>query len=219
MEQFFPIMMQCPLFAGIAQTELAAMLHCLEAQVVQRQKGEFILREGDPARQAGVVLTGGVQVIQEDYHGDRSIVSAVQPGQLFAETFALAQVKELPVSVVCTEDSQLMLLDCRKMITTCTTACAHHQRIVQNLLRATAQKSLHLHRKLTILTHRTTRDKLLAYLSDQARMHHSREFTIPFDRQALADYLGVERSALSAEISKLRQSGVLESSKSHFRLL
>ena len=219
MEEFLPILLRCPLFAGVAPEELAAMLFCMSPRIVACGKGEYLFSEGDPARQMGVMLSGSAQIIQEDYHGDRSIVGDLQPGQLFGETFALAQVPALPVSVVCTEPGRVMLLDCRRIVTTCSTACSHHQRIITNLLQATAQKNLHLHRKLTILSRRTTREKLMAYLSDQARMHRSREFTVPFNRQALADYLGVERSALSAEIGKLRDLGVLESTKSHFKLL
>lgn len=219
MKEFLPILLQCPLFEGVTPEELTAMLPCLNAAVVARQKNEYLFAEGEPARQMGIVLSGGVQIIQEDYRGDRSIVSALKPGQLFGETFALAQVQALPVSVACTEPSRIMLLDCQRLTTTCTASCAHHQRIIMNLLRATAAKNLHLHRKLTIFSCRTTREKLLAYLSDQARLHRSRSFTIPFDRQALADYLCVERSALSAEISKLRDSGVLKSQKSRFELL
>lgn len=219
MERFASVLLQCPLFAGVTAQELAAMLPCLNAQIITRSKGEYVITEGDPARQLGIVLAGSVQVVQEDYHGDRSIVGEIGPGQLFGETFALAQAQALPVSVVCTGEAQIMLLDCRRLTTTCTATCTHHQKIILNLLHATAQKNLHLHRKLTILTQRTTREKLLAYLSDQARLHHSRSFTIPFDRQALADYLCVERSALSAEIGKLRDMGILESTKSHFNLL
>lgn len=218
MKEFLPILLQCPLFAGVEAEELAAMLPCLNAQVISRGKGEYLFEEGEPALHMGVVLSGGVQVVQEDYHGDRSIVGSIGPGQLFGETFAMAQVPALPASVVCTAPSRIMLLDCCRITTTCSSACAHHQKIIMNLLHATAQKNLHLHRKLTILSKRTTREKLMAYLSEQARMHRSREFTIPFDRQALADYLGVERSALSAEIGKLRDLGVLESTKSRFKL-
>lgn len=219
MKEFLPILLQCPLFAGVEPEELTAMLPCLNARTVTREKGEYLFTEGEPALHMGVVLSGGVQVVQEDYHGDRSIVGTIGPGQLFGETFALAQVPALPVSVICTASSRIMLLDCRRIITTCTAACVHHQRIIRNLLHATAEKNLHLHRKLSIISKRTTREKLLAYLSDQARLHQSRTFTIPFDRQALADYLGVERSALSAEIGKLRDLGVLESTKSLFTLL
>lgn len=219
MKEFLPILLQCPLFAGVEPEELTAMLPCLNARTVNREKGEYLFAEGEPALHMGVVLSGGVQVVQEDYHGDRSIVGTIGPGQLFGETFALAQVPALPVSVICTAPSRIMLLDCRRIITTCTSACVHHQRIIRNLLHATAEKNLHLHRKLSIISQRTTREKLLAYLSDQARLHQSRTFTIPFDRQALADYLGVERSALSAEIGKLRDLGVLESTKSRFTLL
>ena len=219
MQEYIPILLQCPLFAGVTAEELITMLPCLNARTVACGKGEYLFTEGEPARQMGIVLAGSAQVVQEDYHGDRSIVGNLTPGQLFGETFALAQVPALPVSVVCTGPARFMLLDCTRLTVTCAAACAHHQRIILNLLHATAQKNLHLHRKLTILSRRTTREKLMAYLSHQARMHRSREFTIPFARQALADYLGVERSALSAEISKLRELCVLESTKSRFKLL
>lgn len=219
MEGFSSILLQCPLFHGVRPEELSAMLGCLNASVRTCRKGEAILQEGDPATHLGILLSGQAQILREDYHGDRSIVTVVTPGQLFAETFACAQAEELPVTVMCTEPSQVMLIECARLTTTCAAACAHHQRIVLNLLRATAAKNMYLHRKLTILSQRTTREKLMTYLSDQARLHHSRAFTIPFDRQALADYLGVERSALSAEIGKLRDLGVLESQKSHFKLL
>lgn len=219
MEQISSVLLGCPLFAGVAAAELAGMLACLQAREAAYARGEYIFCEGEPARQMGVVLSGGVQVVQEDYHGDRSIVSHIRAGQLFCETFALAQVPMLPVSVMCTADSRIMLLDCQRLTTTCDAGCGHHQRIIRNLLHATAEKNLHLHQKVTILSRRTTREKLLAYLSAQARLHRSRTFTIPFDRQALADFLCVERSALSAEISNMRKEGVIESEKSRFSLL
>ena len=219
MKEFVSILLQCPLFRDVTEEELATLLPCLNAQIVTRDKGAYLFMEGDAAQHMGVVLSGRVQVLQEDYRGDRHIVSAVHPGQLFGEAFALAQLPALPVSILCEEPSTVMLLDAHRLTTTCTAACIHHQRIIRNLLHATAEKNLHLHRKLSILSQRTTREKLLAYLSDQAKLHQSRTFTIPFDRQALADYLGVERSALSAEIGKLRDLGVLESTKSLFKLL
>ena len=112
-----------------------------------------------------------------------------------------------------------MLIDCRRITTSCTNACGFHNAMIYNLLQAVAKKNLEFHQKLAITAKRTTREKLMAYLLSQAKGAGSREFTISYDRQALADYLGVERSAMSAELSKLQKEGVLETTRSHFRLL
>ena len=125
----------------------------------------------------------------------------------------------MPVSVVAVRDSEVMLIDARRITVSCSNACEFHNRMVMNLLCAMAAKNLQLSRKIEITSHRTTREKLMAYLMTQARQARSSSFTIPFDRQALADYLCVERSALSAEIGRLRREGVLESDKSNFTLL
>ena len=125
----------------------------------------------------------------------------------------------MPVSVIAERPSEIMLIDCKRILSTCTNTCIFHQQLINNLLRIVASKNLLLQQKIEVMSQRTTRDKLMTYLLSQAKLKNSSEFTIPYDRQALADYLGVERSALSAEIGKLRKEGVLESTKSHFRLL
>jgi len=163
-----------------------------------------------PARWVGLVLSGAVHVIQEDYYGNRSIVSTFQPPQLFGEAFACAGVASLPVSVEAAQDSTLLLLDCQRVIRTCSDACAFHQRLLSNLLHVVAAKNLLLTQKLSFLSKRTTKEKLMAYLMEEARRAGSPTFRLPYDRQGLADYLGVDRSAMSAELSKLRRAGVLD---------
>ncbi len=219
MEQHYPILKHSPLFANIEQTNLSAMLGCLGAMERNYRKGETIFAEGDPATYMGILCQGGVQVERTDYDGNRTIVSEVAPGELFAESFACAGVSHLPVSVTATKDSKTLLLDSRRITQSCCNACAFHQQMIYNLLKITAQKSLRLHQRAEIVSHRTTREKLMAYLKLQAQQHNSRSFTIPFDRQQLADYLEVDRSGLSAEISKLRKEGILKSEKSRFELL
>ena len=218
MKKYLPILSRCPLFEGVAAEELSAMLGCLGARITERRKNEPILLQGDPARQVGILLAGSAQIVKNDFYGNRSIVASIQPTQLFGETFACAGVDCLPISVIATENSEIMLIDCRRIISSCSNACAFHNRLIFNLLRVVAAKNLLFHQKLEITAKRTTREKLMAYLMEQAREHNASEFTIPFDRQALADYLGVERSALSAEIGKLRDEGVLERSRSRFTL-
>ncbi|MDY3692631.1 MAG: Crp/Fnr family transcriptional regulator [Dysosmobacter sp.] len=209
----------CPLFAGIGGEDLKSLLKCLGARTAAYPKKTVILSEGGPMREVGIVLSGTVQIVRGDYSGNRSIVAAVGPGELFGEAFACAGVKELPVDVVAREDAQVLLLDCQRLLRPCCNACGFHRQLIFNLVQVLARKNLALHQKLEILSRRSTREKLLTYLHQQAKHVHSRSFTIPYDRQELADYLEVERSGLSAEISRLRREGILESERSWFRLL
>ena len=219
MKEFHPILERCPLFEGIRMKDLSAMMGCIGGRTQTVSKGQAIFREGDPATQVGMVLSGAVRLIREDYYGNRSIVAHIGPAEMFGETYACAGVAALPVSVVADVDSQVLLMDCSRITTTCSSACAFHNRIIFNLLKLVATKNLMYDQKIQVTSRRTTREKLMTYLLDQAKQQGSSDFEIPFDRQELADYLEVDRSGLSAEISKLRKEGVLESEKNRFRIL
>jgi len=212
-------LLRCPLFDGIEPSDLTGMLSCLGARHMTYKKGEVILSEGDPARDVGILTAGQVQLIRTDYCGNRSILMNIRPGALFAESFACSKAELLPVSVLAAEDCEVLLLDCRRVLTSCQNACAFHSRIIFNLLQIVADKNLALHRKALITAKRTTREKLMTYLLLQAKESGRPDFTIPFDRQALADYLEVDRSGLSAELSKLKKEGMLDYSKNFFHLL
>ena len=219
MEAYYLVLEKCPLFSGISSQELTGLLHCLGGVVRRAQKGETVLSEGDAATHMGIVLSGGVRLSREDYYGNRSIVSRAGPGELFAESYACANVQAIPVSVVAEEQSTLLLIDCRRLTVSCANACSFHSRIIRNLLQLVAGQNLVFDQKIQITSQRTTREKLMAYLTNQMKLHNSRSFTIPYDRQALADYLEVDRSGLSSQISQLRKEGVLESTKNHFHIL
>lgn len=219
MQKYLSVLEQCPLFANIDPKNIPAMLGCIGGRVQSFSKNETIFMEGSPATQVGVVLSGGVQIVKEDYYGKRSIMATLQPGQLFGESFACADIDRLPVSAIAVEKSEIMRIDCRRITMTCSSACAFHKQMILNLLGVVADKNLMLSQKIEIMSRRSTREKLMTYLLNQAKRRKSSEFTIPLDRQGLADYLGVERSALSAEISKLRADGVLETNRSYFKLL
>lgn len=218
MEEHFEIFSKCPLFAGISQKEMREMLGCLNGKITRIAKGDPVFLEGDPARYMGVVLAGAVQIVRDDYYGNRSVLTVVAPGGLFGETFACAGLEALPVSAIALQNSTVLLLDCRRVLTGCTHACPFHSRLISNLLQGIAQKNLTLTQKIRYMSRKTTREKLMEFLLDQAKEQGNSEFVIPYDRQALADYLGVERSAMSAEIGKLRKEGLIESSGSSFRL-
>ena len=219
MQEFHPILARCPLFEGIRMEDLSAMMGCIGGRTVKVEAGQPVFREGDPATHVGMVLSGAVRLVRDDYYGNRSIVAHIGPAELFGETYACAGVPALPVSVVAEAESQVLLMDCRRITTTCSSACAFHSRIIFNLLRLVATKNLIFDQKIQVTSKRTTRDKLMAYLLSQAKLRGSSSFTIPYDRQALADYLEVDRSGLSAEISKLRREGILESERNRFTLL
>lgn len=219
MEQYFDLLCRCPLFEQVAPEDLPGMLQCLQARITAYTKNQPILLEGDPIRHVGIVLEGSVQILREDYYGNRSILSVIHPAQLFAEVFACAGIDAMPVSVVAASDCRIMLLDCRKVLTTCQNSCVFHNRLIRNLLHIMAAKNLMLNQKLELTSRRTTREKLLAYLLQEAKKADSNQFTIPFDRQQLADYLGVDRSAMSTELGKLKKEGRIDFHKGSFKLL
>lgn len=213
------ILHRCELFHMIADDDLSRMLDCLGARTEFFDKRSTILSEGSPAKQIGIVLSGAVQTIQIDYFGNRSIVSDSGPGELFAESFACAETEAVPVSVVASEPSEVMLVDCSHILHTCENNCGFHQQLIFNLMKGLAAKNIQFHQKLGVTSKRSTREKLLEYLMLQSKKCGSRSFDIPFDRQELADYLEVDRSGLSTEIGKLRREGVLISYRKHFELL
>ena len=218
MESFLPVIKSSRLFEGIAENEIKDMLLCLDAKTSFYEKGAYILRTGDPAKELGLMLSGKGLIIQEDLWGSRNLMTSIEPGQSFAETFACAPGAVLNVSVVAETPCTVMFLNGTRLWTTCPSSCGHHTRLIQNLLFDLAHKNLRLNEKLTHLGQRTTRAKLLSYLSLEAQKHHSLIFDIPFSRQQLADYLFVDRSGLSSELCKMREEGLLEFHKNHFIL-
>jgi len=218
MQKDLDILMLCPLFFGIRQEDMGAMLSCLHAKQKSFSKGEIILGEGAPADLVGVVLSGAVHVVREDYFGNRSMMAKLGPCDLFAEAFALAGVESMPVNVVAAESCEVILIDISRISRPCAKACGFHQQMIYNLMRILALKNLACNQKIEVTSRRSTREKLMAYLLLQAKRAKSGSFIIPFDRQELADYLEVDRSGLSSEIGKLRREGILDCVKNRFTI-
>ena len=219
MQDILPILLETPLFAGIGPEDLSGMLICLGARKQVFQKGSSIFTEGDEAVSMGLVVTGSVLLVRDDIYGNRSILARIGPKQLFGESYAFSREKRLPVSVVAEQEASVLIFDSRRLTSCCHNACAFHNQMIYNLLTMVATKNLLLHQKIQITARRTTREKLMAYLLLLAKEQGSREVTVPYDRQGLADYLEVDRSGLSSEIGKLKKEGILESKKNTFRLL
>lgn len=219
MEKYLEILKTCPLFQKINTENLLKMLSCMGARVQAFDKKYTIFMQGNPAKYIGVVLSGTVQMVHMDYSGNRHVLGNIEAGEIFAEAFACAELPVLPITVVANEPCEILLIENQHMLHTCSNHCQFHQQIIYNLMKDLAQKVLFFHRKLEILSKRSTREKLLTYLMMQAEKEGALCFEIPFDRQELADYLQVDRSGLSAEIGKLQKEGVLKSRKREFELL
>ena len=218
MKDFLPVIRSAPLFSGVSEEELTAMLSCLGAEEKHFPKDDFLLRAGDTAESIGLVLAGSVLVVQEDIWGNRNILSKAGPGQTFAAAYACAPGSLLNVSVAAETPVTAMFLNVRRVLTVCPSACTHHSRIIRNLLGELAEKNLRFSEKLTHMGQRSTRAKLMSYFSAEAQRLGKYEFDIPFSRQQLADYLAVERSGLSLELGKMKRDGLLDFYKNHFVL-
>ena len=206
------------LFRGIAAEEIPTMLQCLEVKQRQFLKGEIIYYAGDIIQSMGLVLSGSVHIESDDVWGNKSLLDRVAPGSVFAETYASIPGEPLMVNVVAAECSQILFLDVGRILQTCSSSCAFHNKLIRNLLSISAQKNLKLSRRIFHTTSKTIRGRIVSYLSFQVVQQGSYIFSIPLNRQQLADYLGVDRSALSNEISKMQKEGLLQVHRNTFHL-
>ena len=218
MEQYLFILRSSPFFQGMTEAEILSVLHCVQATVCHKKKDEYIFRVGDSTESMGLVLKGSVLSLQEDLWGYRNIMHRIGPGEYFAESFAVTPGSVLNVNVVAEEDTEIMLLNMRRLLEVCPQACAHHNRLVRNLTAVLASRIMNLNEKITHMAKRSTREKLLSYLSAESMRQGKLAFSIAYDRQQLADYLCVERAAMSVELSKLQKEGLLKTNRNYFEL-
>jgi CRP-like cAMP-binding protein len=220
------VLESCPLFAEIGGDGLVKLMKCLSASSGRFEKNSFIFLAGESVPSAGIVLSGAVHVIMEDFWGNRAIMARLEPGELFGEAFQCAGLQKLPVSAQATETSEILSIDLPKALSPCSEQCHFHLKFIRNMIRALAEKNILLTQKIGYVTRRTIREKLMSYLSFQASQTKAagREnqdkiaFKIPFSRQELADYLSADRSALSAELGRMRDEGILSFEKNRFVL-
>lgn len=218
MKNYLNLLQKSVLFAGMDSSEIESVLHCLGANVVNYHKNQYVARADETIENIGLVLAGRVQIIQEDFMGNRNIISKVQPPHIFAESFACTPGSHLYVSIVAEMPSKIMLLNVKRVLNTCSSSCTFHNTVIRNLLSDIAGKNIQLNEKLIHMAQRSTREKLLSYLSAESSRHNAAVFDIPYNRQQLADYLSVDRSAMSNELCKMRDEGLLNFHKNHFEL-
>lgn len=206
------------LFRGVSPEEVRLMLGCLNTETKRFQRGGVIYHAGDVVSSIGLVLSGSVSIENDDVWGNRSILDRAGPGQVFAETYACVPNEPLIISVMATEATEILFLDMSRVLTICSNACGFHSKLIRNLLAISAQRNLNLSRRIFHTSSKSIRGRLLSYLSFQAVQHGSSDFEIPFNRQQLADYLSVDRSAMSNELSKMQRDGLIQVNRNHFSL-
>lgn len=209
---------ETPLFQGIKVAEIKHILNCLNAKEKSFKKNEIIFNAGDIVNEIGMVLSGGVNIVVNFYWGNSQILGHIDKGFIFAENYAAIPEKELIVDVVAIDYSEILFINLKKLLITCKNQCGYHQQLIYNLLKISAQKSINLSGRMIHIAPRTIRERVLSYLSEQAILHSDSKFKIPFNRQQLADYLAVDRSALSNELSKMQSEGLIEFKKNSFSL-
>lgn len=213
------VLQQCKLFAGIDAEGLSAILPCLNAQEKRYPKNSFIFHVEESPSCVGIVLEGAVHLVQEDYWGNRTLIERVLPGGTFGEVFACTDEEKIPLNVIAVEDSTILFIDYKRIVTVCSSACSFHLQLIKNMMQALAYKNIALTGKVEHIGKRTLYDKILSYLSSQAIMNNSSSFTIPFSRQELADYLAVDRASLSRTLGIMKAEGVIRFKGRAFELI
>ena len=219
MEKFIPVLKRTKLFAGVGEEEIGAMLDCLQARLCTYKKGEYVFRQGEHPDNIPVLVEGRLYIQRDDYWGNRSIINTVGAGEMFCEAYAAPESGALMNDVLAAEDCTVIFFNAKRIITACSSACRFHSTVVQNLFFAISEKNRKLLQKLELLSKRTTREKLIAYLSEEAKRQNSSTFSIPFNRQQLADFLSADRSAMSKELCKMRDEGLIRFERNRFSLL
>lgn len=219
MNKFIPILKRTALFAGIGENEISAMLGCLDTTLKTYKKGEYVIRQGEHLTNIMILVEGNLHIQRDDYWGNRSIINTIDIGEMFGESYATPGSGAITNDVIATKDSSVFFFNIHKMLTVCPSSCRFHSTVIQNLFYAISDKNRKLVQKLHHMSKRSIREKLISYLSEQSKYQNSKTFTIPFNRQQLADYLSVDRSAMSSELCKLRDEGLLVFQKNNFTLL
>ena len=217
MKKYWAIIQSAEIFKEIDTSDLETMLSCLETEVKMAQRGEIILLAGDKPMSIGMVLDGLLHVIRDDYEGNRALIAAIKPGELFAEALCCAGVSESPVTVIADTDSEILLMNFSRVLHTCSISCNHHTKLIANMLELIAGKNLLLQNRMEIVSLKSVRAKVMRFL-ESFSAKKGRSITIPFNREQMSNFLCVDRSALSHELMRMKNEGLIEYRKNNFLL-
>ena len=208
-----------PLFTGICEEDLPAMLSCLGSFQKDYQKDEIILLESNEVTNIGIIISGIVHMIKEDGEGYKTLLVTMKDGELFGESFSCGSHLDAYVSFLAAAPCTVLFLPFYKIIHSCKMSCTFHHRLIENMVRLIGDKNVQLMHKIEVISKKTLREKIMAYLQYQATAQNSRYFTIPLGRLELAEYLCADRSALTRELSCMQKEGLISYEKNTFKLL
>lgn len=206
----------CLLFKNMTDDNIKSLSNCFKMNIKTYKKNDYIVKMDDDIEYIHIIYSGTCIIEEEDYWGNRSIMDVVLRNQVFGISYAYANIKKYPVSLVAKEKTKVNIIPVSKVFSPCSKHCVHHNTLIKNAVEVLAIKNISLMEKLEHISKRTTREKIISFLSSFAAKTNSNDFYIPFDRQELADYLLVDRSALSSELSKLKKSNLIDYRKNHF---
>lgn len=213
------ILIKNHLFKGLGEEKISDILQCLDSVEKTYDKGEIIILSGSKITSLGIVLKGTIQIVREDVSGNRMMVATLSKGEIFAETIAAQNMEASPVSVYASEFVKVLWISIKRIANPCREVCSQHSNIVMNLLELIAKKNMYLNQRMELLSQRSIRDKIMLYLQLEGKSAGSNRFTIRLNRNELADYLCVDRSALSRELGKLQAAGEIEFHKNEFGIM
>ncbi|MGI5891817.1 MAG: Crp/Fnr family transcriptional regulator [Bacillota bacterium] len=218
MQNYLNNLKKISLFDGIKEEEISAMITCLAGVKKSYKKEDIILWAGDEVNFVGVLLMGQVQIVKDDITGNRNILKEISQTGIFAETLSCAGLKKSPFTVIASQDCEILFISLQRIVNTCSSACRFHTRMIENILKSIAKENLFLSEKIDILSQRSIRGRLMAYFLSQSQKEGKMSFTIPFSRNEMADFICVDRSALSRELSKMQYEGLIEFEKNKFKI-
>lgn len=218
-KDYLPQMMNSPLFRGILEEDLPGVMACVGAYAKSYEKGEFIHLRDEQILSVGVVLSGCVQMIREDVWGNKALLLCMRPSELFGETFVCGGIHNKLVSFVAAERAVVLFVPFRRALTTCAQSCGFHRQLIENMVAAIAEKNLALMEKVDLISKKSLREKICEYLTRRSEYAGSMSFEIPLGRVQLAEYLHTDRSALTRELNRMAQEGLIEFRRNRFRIL
>lgn len=214
----YDVLNKISLFSGLTENEVRELLNPQNTRKRIFEKGETVLYEGESVREIGIVLSGRVIIELSDAWGNNSVISGVEKGGAFAEAYACVPDSLMLQHVTAYEKSEILFIDIRALLETDGVKNKAQLKLLKNLLTVCASKNLKLSSRMLNITPKTIRARLMSYLSECVKTSGSYKFEIPYDRRQLADYLGTDRSALSAELSKMQKDGLLKYNKNRFEI-
>ena len=206
-------------FKSLDEMDFNALMHCLNCRIISFNKGDTIVNIGDNADYAYLFLTGNARSVTYDVSGNIFFNLDYEKDEVFGLVEIIEQKAKFSKHLFCLDDSLVLLMSRTRLINMCQNRCLRHIQLLKLLFKELARQNDFLSNYKNLLTLKTTRDKIIRYLVELSKKKKSKEFNIPYSRQDMALFLGVERSALSYELSKLKKEGYIDFNKNHFVLL